>query len=279
MKTNFYLFLLVAISCTCTQRSKLEIHTENSPGNFPFKLDSPDKRYELPEQLREISGISAINDTVVACIGDEKGIIYFYNLHTATIQEKLHFAARGDFEDLTVINNSIFVLDSKGVLWEVNNFASNAQIKSFIPSIEPPFELEGLCHRGDTLFIAAKYYHNKKRNTPGLLPVWRLPLPVSREPAVLFLLPDMSQPASGRVNPFHTSALLFNENTNEWYCLSTHTKLILRCDYNGSIISVKVLPAGVFIQPEGICFTPSGDLLISNEGRSGNGTILLFHPK
>jgi hypothetical protein len=51
-------------------------------------------------------------------------------------------------------------------------------------------------------------------------------------------------------------------------------------DRNGKVKDVYPLDPVTFNQPEGITFTPWGDLLISNEkGEKDAATILIFKPK
>jgi WD40 repeat protein len=271
------LFCVGNLLYSCVTQNGERLKVAGASDNFPFNIQSPDKRYEMLGNLRQLSGVAAVNDTVIACIGDDRGVVYFYNLSSNNIENKIKFAPKGDFEDISIIADTIYVLDSKGVIWLIKDFRREPVISSAILKIDQPFELEGLCHRKDTLFIAAKYYHNKKRNEVGLLPVWRLKLSGLQIDRVLFDLPDMMQTSEGQAVPFHTSALLFDEIDKQWIFLSTHTKWLVRCSYNGTVISASVLSGQEFLQPEGICFTPSGNLLISNEGRDGKATILLFN--
>ena len=44
----------------------------------------------------------------------------------------------------------------------------------------------------------------------------------------------------------------------------------------GNILEIQEFDDKLFRQPEGICFSPSGDLFISNEGKGGKGYILGF---
>jgi hypothetical protein len=273
--TPIILFFFV---CSCTQNAPHNKIKKTSDVDFSFNLKSPDKKFELPDALHEISGVAVVNDSIVACIADEKGMIYFYNLNNSSIDNKLKFADKGDFEDLTIIGDTIYALDSKGVIWSIKNYNNDAQIELHILAIEEPFELEGLCQRKDSLFIAAKYYHNKKRDEKGTLPVWKLSQEIQIEEP-LFSLPDFVEPPGKSSVPFHTSAFIFDEVNGQWYCLSTHTKALIQCDYTGRIIAVRALSEKIFSQPEGICFTKSGDLLISNEGKDGAASILLFTNK
>ena len=115
-------------------------------------------------------------------------------------------------------------------------------------------------------------------NEYGTLPVWKLS-PEMQVGEPLFILPDFLEFTGKPPVPFHTSALLFDEVNARWYCLSTHKKALIQCDYNGKITTVQALSEKIFSQPEGICFTRSGDLLISNEGKDGPASILLFTNK
>jgi hypothetical protein len=276
MKILISIFLLVITLLSCNSKESKKSTADNVDRSLPFDLRSPSKCYELPKALHEISGIAAVNDSIIACIADEKGTVYFYNLKAGEIDTKLKFTEHGDFEDLTIVNDTIYVLDSRGVIWVIKNYLQQPQITSTPLTIEQPFELEGLCHRGDTLFIAAKYYHNKKRDKKSVLPVWRLDRQLQiKDP--LFNLPDIIQVGGNTAAaPFHTSAIVYYEKMKQWFCTSTHTKAFIQCDYQGNILATQPLTEKDFSQPEGICFTMSGDLLISNEGKEGPGTILLF---
>jgi hypothetical protein len=261
------------ILCSCGSVDSNKVGKSGIPG---YDLYNPDNRYELPNTLLEISGIAAVSDSVIACVADEKGTVYFFNLNSGRIENKLVFAGKGDFEDLTIVHDTMYVMNSNGTLWTIKNYRDTPSITSTTLNIELPFELEGLCDRGDTLFVAAKYYHNKKKNSRGELPVWKLTLPEMQVQDALFSLPDIISPSDKQSVPFHTSAMLFNEREKEWIFISTHTKAVIRCDYTGNIIQSALLPSFKFSQPEGICFTPSGNLLISNEGKDGRADILLF---
>jgi hypothetical protein len=268
-KITIIVIIIISLLPSCTQSV-----------SFRYNLLSPDKRYELPAVLKEISGVAAVNDSIIACVGDELGIVYFYNLAAGQISGQLNFTAKGDFEDLTIIGDTMYVLNSHGTIWVVKNYRHpNPQIMSYPLNIEKPFELEGLYHRGNTLYTAAKYYHNKKRDSKGDLPVWPLSLPSMIVQLPVFSFPDFVHDSSGTEQPFHTSAILYDEKQKEWLAISTHTKVFLRCNEKGQIIERQILTAQEFSQPEGLCFTPSGNLLISNEGREGPPTILLFTPK
>src|SRR5690242_4926384 len=46
------------------------------------------KVWNMPEELLEISGISAIDDERFACVQDEMGTVYIYNTTTSGIEKK-----------------------------------------------------------------------------------------------------------------------------------------------------------------------------------------------
>ncbi len=79
---------------------------------------------------------------------------------------------------------------------------------------------------------------------------------------------------------FKSSAAAINPLTNELYILSSVNKLLVIADKNGNVKESFKLDPVTFNQPEGITFTPWGDLLISNEkGDNDAANILIFKPK
>ena len=79
---------------------------------------------------------------------------------------------------------------------------------------------------------------------------------------------------------FKPSAAAINPLTNELYIIASINKLLVVASRNGTVKEVYHLDSKMYKQPEGITFTPWGDLLISNEAaESGNANILIFKSK
>ena len=61
------------------------------------------------------------------------------------------------------------------------------------------------------------------------------------------------------------SAAAINPVTNELYIVNSINKLLVITDRKGKLIATHELDPDIYLQPEGIAFTPWGDLLITNE--------------
>jgi hypothetical protein len=77
---------------------------------------------------------------------------------------------------------------------------------------------------------------------------------------------------------FRPSGIAIHPLTEEIYIISSIGKLMIVLDRDGFILDVQALDPNLFRQPEGICFSPDGELYISNEGMGGRGYILKFKP-
>ena len=107
--TVIFIFLssLSLVSCenkklTVKKEPLMKNHSdEKKRDSFNYNIDSPDEKYILPEILQEISDITPVNNEQVACVQDEKGIVFIYDL----IENK--FAVK---------DNSSFRLTKKGFL-------------------------------------------------------------------------------------------------------------------------------------------------------------------
>ena len=76
---------------------------------------------------------------------------------------------------------------------------------------------------------------------------------------------------------FQPSGIAIHPITGQIYIISSVGKLLILLSRKGKILEVRNLDSKLFIQPEGICFSPDGDLYISNEGKEGKGNILTFN--
>ena len=75
---------------------------------------------------------------------------------------------------------------------------------------------------------------------------------------------------------FQPSGLAIHPIYGEIYIISSVGKLLIILNRWGKVQDVKELDPKIFRQPEGICFSPNGDMYISNEGQGGKGYILKF---
>ena len=79
-----------------------------------------------------------------------------------------------------------------------------------------------------------------------------------------------------RKKAFMPSGIAVHPETRDIYIVATVGKLLIVLNPEGHTKHLVPLSPRVFRQPEGICFTTGGDLIISNEGQDGRGKIQLF---
>src|ERR1043165_171386 len=111
-----------------------------------YKLSSPQKTYILPSSLNEISGIVSLNTNEIACVQDELGHVYLYDLKTSSVTKEYNTQLVGDYEGITLVGNTIYMLRSDGVLIEYPDFRSpGLKIKEYFLNL-PSSNNEGLCY-------------------------------------------------------------------------------------------------------------------------------------
>jgi len=91
-----------------------------STSTGPKPLLPDDKQeWKMPKELKEISANVFVDDVHMACVQDNDGIIYIYNLQSETVDETIEFAGKGDYEGLALVHSTYYVLRSDGLLYEV----------------------------------------------------------------------------------------------------------------------------------------------------------------
>jgi uncharacterized protein YjiK len=136
-------------------------------GVFLFTGDQTE--WIMPKELNEISGISFIDDNMLACVQDETGIIFLYNLKEAEIIERIPFAGKGDYEGIAIHEKNAYVITGDGILYEITDFLSDRKVRSWNLNLPKNEESEALYYdeRTDRLLLAFKN-HKKDDINPGL---------------------------------------------------------------------------------------------------------------
>jgi uncharacterized protein YjiK len=281
IKRNTILFLLfvsvVASSVACNENKR-----GTALSSHVYDIENPMKLV-LKDDLMEISGIAFYaKDTSVFAISDENGYLYKIHMTNKYLVEKWRFDKTHDFEDVCFIDSTFYVLESNG----------NIHTLQFSP-------------KGDTIYTRKNEFAGKKDEFESLYydstkKQLILLCKDCKEDKKNFLSAFSFDPQTGNYGTaftidvdaiarkigeekmkFKPSAATVNPVTGDVWIISAINNIIVVTDNNGVLKNVYPINSGIFTQPEGITFTPWGDLLISNEaGDKYNApTIFIFKPK
>lgn len=237
----------------------------------PYNLMLPTEGHQLSEKLNEISGIHYQNDSTVLAIQDEKARIYFLNPNDGEINTTYSFGKKGDFEGITSSGEDIYVLKSNGDIMQINMATEKTDKYGFKDS--KGFDFEGLCldAANDRLLVACKKHADKDKNDHIRIYAFDLGTRQYEKKPVYKL-------AKSHISAqFKPSGIAIHPNGSV-YILSSTAKMLMAISTEGEVLWKEVLPESIFNQPEGITFSPEGDLFISNEKKNKYPTLLKFVP-
>jgi hypothetical protein len=278
LKIIAFCSLIFAIVAACTSKKKEKF--DIVPG---YNLANP-TILNLKSELDEISGICYYpKDTSIFAITDEAGLLYKIFVRKKVEIEKWKFSTKGDFEDLVLVDSVFYALNSNGA---VTNFRFSEKDSFQTDRCEPPFtgknEFESMYYDlyNNQLVVLCKDCEADKKNAltayafnPGTRKFADTPfyvMDVNKIAAKLGLEKMKFKPSAAAIHPI----------TKELYIISSVNKALVIADREGKVIDAYSIDPKLFKQPEGITFTPSGDMLISNEAAEvGLPNILIFKYK
>jgi uncharacterized protein YjiK len=272
MKYLFF-FLILFNGCTSEKKNKPEI---KSPAGY--SLENPVK-IKLGEDLDEISGISYDKTLgAIIALNDEEGKLFMIYTDNRPPSTGYRFHKGGDYEDLCNDGKDWYALKSNGTISKIENrFTDSMRSKEFKFPQNGKFNFESIFHdpEKNRLVLLCK----ECINTDGKVLGYSFNLDKSETDSV----PDFSLDLSGlSSNPLGNNELLkpsaaaFHPLTNELFVIASVNSLLIIADRNGKAKEVFKLDKKIFKQPEGLCFSPEGDMFVSNEARNGMANILQF---
>lgn len=283
-------FLLM--SCVTTY-----VNQKNTTG---YNFSSPDKVIALPDTLHEVSGLTAVEGGMLACIQDENGIVFIVDPRSASVTSQYAFNINGDYEGITRVGNDLYVLRSDGTLFAIENFASENPRTVIFETGIPANNNEGLCYdaRHHRLLIASKGKIGKGPEFKDRRVIYGFDLITKRlidKPIYDFDLKEIKKFAVDN-NPeipveskerkgvlirepmikFRTSAIGIHPLNGKLYLLSASDHMMFVFDKDVRPEHIAVLDSRLFNKAEGITFYENGDMMITNEGQDKFPTLLYF---
>ena len=264
---------MLAMAAGCKSKTVL------SPENY--RVDQPQKT-QLGKALNEISGICFAQRNTLLAVSDSKNKIY--EIHLASRKLKDHtgmiVANNSDLEDIVQVDSSIYVLESKGVIREIKENATDSNgAKTYTVPVEGKNDFETVYYdptAGGLVVLCKTCAHEKGT---GIRTAYRFDLATKTFDSTAFFTIDKGEVRRLLKNSdakFDPSAAAIHPLNKRLYILSSAGNLLVVTDTRGKVMEAYDLNPDEFPQAEGLAFAPNGDMYISNEGKFGSPTLLLF---
>lgn len=260
-----------------------------------FDFDHPSFTINLPFELREISGITDFSEDQIACIQNQNGTLYLYSISGDSICEQYDFGYSGEFEGLTRVDSSYFIMRNDAVLLQVDPSEDSVSV-NFKQLNIPSWDNEVLCvdSRDHRLLVAPKNATGRGaelKNTRGIYTVDLETMAMNDDP--LFTINISELESFGQDNAilltkkkklksamtcsnFMPSCIAVHPKTDEVYVVSSVDHSMAVFEKSGKLINFVRFNKSLFTKPERILFLPNGDLVITNEGQQGKTSLLRF---
>jgi hypothetical protein len=200
------------------------------------------KKWDMPKDLTEISGLSYIDKQRFACVQDELGTIFIYNTGSSSVEKEIPFGAVGDYEGLAVVDKTVWVLRADGKLFEIDNIdAAKPAVKEHTTHLTIKQDSEGLCYdkKNNRLLIAIKGAEPGADNYKGIYSFDLAAKKMDQQPAFkIDLLHDVFENnGSGKkkrvgLNP---SGISINPLTSDMYITDGSNSKLLITDAAGAV--------------------------------------------
>lgn len=232
-------------------------------------------RWDLPSELKEVSGIAYLPDGKFACIQDEKGTVYIYDSKTGKIEKEIPFSGVGDFEGITAVDQTLYVIRADGKLFMIENMnAAKPAVKEFETGLTIKNDVESMCFDspGNRLLLTGKAEDSEGADKKRIYSFDLKSKKLENSPAYTIDLNDeLLQDVKKGLQP---SAIGVHPVTSKIYIVDGPAGKLLVLDPNGAVMNMYSLDNKDLPQPEGISFGENGNVYISTEGAKGAGAIV-----
>jgi hypothetical protein len=266
--------LLIAALCTLSHCIRPGHHFKSPPGynlNKPYKLN-------LPVELDEISGTAFYpRDSSVFAIVDEFGLLYKIPLISGRQIHKWQFAEGADYEELVMIDSVFYVLRSDGTIVSFTFNDSNHIVRHETDFDDQGNEFEALYYDSSIKklgMICKDCEADRKKSLTGYY--FDPHTNVFDSAGFSIRAKKIAEMMNEKKLKFKPSAAAIHPITHKLYIIAAVNSLLVIADLQGNPESAYRLDERLFKQPEGLTFTPEGDMIISNEAADDGVANLLF---
>lgn len=271
---HFFLYSWLIFFSSCDSQTEYK-----SPKGYD--LNRPVK-VSLESQLNEISGINYYpKDTGIFAISDATGSLYKIFPDRNAMVQKWKFGHNDDYEDLQLHDSIFYILSSSGNIVTVKFITADSLQTSEYNFPQKKVEFETLYYDSsiNKLILICKDCKDDKKKEVSTFAFDPVNFSYSKGPFTIDADAIAAKMNEKKIK-FKPSAAAINPVTHDLFVLASVNKALVIMDQHGNIKSTYKINPSIYKQPEGIAFTPKGDLLISNESnKEGAADILIIKLK
>jgi hypothetical protein len=269
------LLLLAATTAGCAD-------AQSRPGTLTHydPQGPPAQRLELPAELAEVSGMAYTADGRLLVHGDEQAVVYQIDMARGPVKRFGIGGAGGpllgDFEDIQVVGDRIFLVTSAGEIIEGREGADGATT----PPVRRGRGLRGTCEvegmswdeaSGSMLLLCKQAKGKRWKGQVVILAA--SPETGEFDPEPRLTIPEAELQRVTGTKGFSGSAITRHPRTGTYLMVAGPQQAYAEIDSTGKVLGGGKLAAERHRQPEGLAIAPDLTLLISDEAAKEKATI------
>lgn len=237
-------------------------------------------KWYMPEELKEISGLTLTSDGKLLTHDDNVGRIYEIDPRTGVTLKSYYLGTgvRGDFESITTGGGYVYLLTSDGLLYQFRDGPDGAGVpfNTIDTGLGDQCELESMVYQKDSdwLVMPCKKAKDKKFSGELVIYRWRLHGPAAQRLSVQ-RIPIKQVRGTNDWKNLHPSDITIDPTTGNYVIITSHEKALVELTPTGQLVRASSLPPG-HNQPEGVAITRDGILIISDEENRTPAAITLY---
>lgn len=271
----FYCICLVLIiSC----KPKKFIY--KSPPHYDFSQALPIK---LDLKVKEISGVVWDNhkDEFIAH-NDESGTIYYLDKNNGGIIREFEFSpSKGDYEDIAIANDIVYVLRSDGMLFRIVADSAGGQKSFDLGQLElsGKDDFETLYYDADrrAMILICKNCEGDDKKVVSAYAYYPDSIGFVNKPIYTIDVAKVKELSPRETSRFQPSAARIHPVLKKLFILSSASNQLVIADTSGNVEGVYMLAKKLFPQAEGLTFKTNGEMFIANEAITSKAVLLKFN--
>jgi uncharacterized protein YjiK len=249
--------------------------------NDPSWETTPLARWVLPRELREISGLTLTKDGRLLAQTDEIGKIWEVDYRRGILVKRFALGeggVHGDFEAITTVDSVMYLVTSRGRLYEFHEGANHADVgyEEHDTGLRDACEFEGLAFDRtiNSLLLACKRVLDSTANNAIVIYRWCLSGD-KKDRLSRLVVPIASVIGTNDWKSFHPSDITIDPFSGNYVLIASKERGLIEITPTGAPVLARPLPPD-HIQAEGIAITRDSILIISDEGGTDLGMITLY---